>query len=166
MISPSRWAHKFSAVVVDHFPPGPHDQEMWLDWLCFVWPLAQSCPVWLDLLPPTSIAQGFIWVNKPPYHDKLTVHKEGVVALQTFNVWANVFLLNTCMYTDARACCQQSAKRTIPTLAVDSFVRPAAWTLVTIVKLLAKAGILAWIWQTQFVGYKNKLVNWTMHTNV
>ena len=48
MISPSRCAHKFSAVVVDHFPPGLHDQEMWLD--CALSDHSpQTCPVWLDL---------------------------------------------------------------------------------------------------------------------
>ena len=48
MISPSHCAHKFSAVVVDHFPPGLHDQEMWLD--CALSDHSpQTCPVWLDL---------------------------------------------------------------------------------------------------------------------
>ena len=48
MISPSRCAHKFSVVVVDHFPPRLHDREMWLDCASSDHSL-QTCPVWLDL---------------------------------------------------------------------------------------------------------------------
>ena len=86
-------------MVVDHFPPGLHDQEMWLDcalsdhsprpvrygWTC-------------QELPPTGIAQGVIGVHMPPYHDKVTVHKEVRVLLAPSNpknIYAQYIIFST-----------------------------------------------------------------------